>query len=802
ADGLGFTFVSDRAEQVLGYPRSQWLEEGFWPGVVHPDDRDEVTACRARSTAAARDFDLTYRAVAADGRVLWLHDVVHVVRDADGVARRLQGVMIDVTQRKRAERFAAVLAESSRLLAGPEDARFRLAALAQLVRDVFGDFVVVSVRDPDGRFRRVAAAHPDPETERLLADLPPIRVPPDRAEQFRRGDPVVIPLDGEMAARIADDEHDVHALISLLASQTLVVPLVSAGRLLGAITFFTGGESRAYDDADLTLAEELGRRAAAMVAAEAARRRERHIQQVTADLASSDGVVEAAGRLTERMVEILGAGAAAFYLAEPDRTLRLNHHVGYSAKLMKAFATIPGGARVPVADAFRTGEAVWVGSREEWEQHYPSIIPLARGNGMVASAAVPLFAGGRALGAIALSFPDARDFAPDEREFVLALAAQVAPAFERAALADERRHVAETLQRSLLPKGLPTIEGLGFAARYLPGVAGVAAGGDWYDVLPLDGDRVAVAVGDVVGQGAAAAAVMGQLRSALAAYLLEGHAPHAALDRLHRFAGTLDGATGSTAICVVVNPHTGELEWARAGHPPPLLLTADGARYLPEIPGAVLGMRDRPPSAAGRAALGPGSTVLLYTDGLVERRGQVIDEGLGRLARVAAALRAEPAEVLATRLLDRCLAPNGPADDVALIVTRVVPVPLRLRLPAEAARLRELRRAVGGWAEAADLPDELTYDLQLAIGEAAANVVEHAYRDRAHGPLEVELWYDAGPAVHARVRDVGVWRPRRADPGYRGRGLDLIQAVAQEAVVEPGPDGTEVRFRISVPGDA
>lgn len=206
--------------------------------------------------------------------------------------------------------------------------------------------------------------------------------------------------------------------------------------------------------------------------------------------------------------------------------------------------------------------------------------------------------GGRLLGALAATFTTPRRFGAEERAFLLAVADQ-AVALERAALADVRREMADTLQRSLLPVRLPELEGLEVTARYLPAVAGTQAGGDWYDVHRLDDGRVAVAVGDVVAHGAAAAAVMGQLRSALAALLTAGHPPARALELRDRIADDVPGARVCTVACLALDPDTGRLAYSRAGHPPPLLLDGAGARYLEDGLGAALGS-GRSPAAASR----------------------------------------------------------------------------------------------------------------------------------------------------------------------------------------------------------
>jgi anti-anti-sigma factor len=348
---------------------------------------------------------------------------------------------------------------------------------------------------------------------------------------------------------------------------------------------------------------------------------------------------------------------------------------------------------------------------------------------------------------------------------------------------------------------------MALATRYLPGAHGTQAGGDWYEVLPLtdkdaeNAHRVAVVVGDVVGQGAPAAAVMGQLRSVLAAALLDGLGPADALTHLDRFARRLEGARASTVACTVLDTRTGEFCWARAGHPPPLVLDAAGPRYLHGGAGSVLGAPGLPEFLEDRAVLAPGSALVLYTDGLVERRGEPIDEGLARLARAAAAAAATVPEQMVTEILNRTLHPAGPPDDVALIVARLLPAPMHCRLPARPDQLRLLRRQIAAWADAATLPREVTEDLQLAVGEAAANAVEHAYA--AHGSggeFVIELSCDTGRQVAARVRDFGRWRPAPADKGFRGRGVDLIRLLGTDVVVDPGPDGTTVEFRLSVQG--
>ena len=207
--------------------------------------------------------------------------------------------------------------------------------------------------------------------------------------------------------------------------------------------------------------------------------------------------------------------------------------------------------------------------------------------GLAATVALPLAVAGRTVGVIALAYPTVQRFTATDRGMLLAVAEQCAQALDRARMFRSERGIAETLQRSLLPAELPQLRRLALAAHYVPGAEGAQAGGDWYDVVELGGGRVAIAVGDVVGQGPAAAAVMGQLRSALSAALLQGCGPAEALELLDRFAARLPGALASTAVCLLIDPSAGTIRWSRAGHLPPLLLTLDGGnRLLTEAGGA------------------------------------------------------------------------------------------------------------------------------------------------------------------------------------------------------------------------
>ena len=245
------------------------------------------------------------------------------------------------------------------------------------------------------------------------------------------------------------------------------------------------------------------------------------------------------------------------------------------------------------------------------------------------------------------------------------------------------------------------------------------------------------------------------------------------------------------------------LSYACAGHPPPLVTDGAGAvRLLTEGRGTPLGVVGRPAYVQAQDRLEPGATILLCSDGLFERRDEVVDAGLDRLAAALGELTGPPEQV-ADALLDRMLAGRSAPDDVALVLARMLPGPLRLWLPAEPEQLSTLRRSVGSWSESSGVDEDALTDLQLALGEAVTNAVEHAYLGRPAAFVRVELTRTARGEVDVQVTDSGNWRPAPDDAGYRGRGLALIRDLAGDVVVEPGPDGTTVRFRMPaepVPG--
>jgi anti-sigma regulatory factor (Ser/Thr protein kinase) len=354
------------------------------------------------------------------------------------------------------------------------------------------------------------------------------------------------------------------------------------------------------------------------------------------------------------------------------------------------------------------------------------------------------------------------------------------------------RSTAETLQRSLLRQQLPDLPGLRLAARYIPGSGEARIGGDWYDAIPLRDGRLALVIGDVVGRGIEAAARMAHLQSAVRAYTLDGLRPSLVLERMNGFVQELETRCTATMLLALVDPDAETVRLASAGHPPPLLIGANGASFAEGPPGNPLGASHFPTYEETVLAMPAGSALVLYTDGLVESPDQTLGSGLELLAELGPSLPDEPDEACRA-LLDRALAHGNAHDDVALLIARLdaPPASLDLVVRAEPASLVEVRRALGRWLRAAGVGDAEAYEIQVACGEACANAITHAYPPgEAHFAVRASR---DGDELAIEVADFGAWRPPRGGSG--GRGLALIEQLTDSLEIDRGIAGTTVRMR-------
>lgn len=817
-------YANDAAARLLGAPDSRTLVE---------TDPRELVADYELLDEAGRPFDpaaLPGRVALAGGTAgeatvrwrsrttgaeRWSSVRAYPVHDETGAVVFAVNVIRDVTEERHRTLWADFAAEAATLLAESLDHDETLRRAAELSVPRLADWCAIHVGDEQA-VRPVVVAHRDPERVRWALEMQE-RYPPEPAAPggvpnvIRTGRPELHAeiSDELLAAAAARDEQHLALLRSLGLASAMVVPLSARGSTFGAITFVSTDVARRYSEVDLRLAGELARLVA--LAADNARlhraerdaRREAEqtaalnarLQTVTARLASAvfrDEVVEAV--VSEGLGALAADAGAVFVLGEGRRALELLGQVGYPDELVPRHTRVPLDGRGPAAEAMATGELVVVETAEELVERWPDVAEAQRRTGDAATIAAPLLREGRPFGVLYVAFRAPRRVDERQRELVRTLASLLAQALERTRLYEEEHGLALAFQETLLPASLPRAERVELAARYRPGGTGLQVGGDWYDVIDLEGGRVGIVVGDVVGHGLRAALTMGQLRNAVRAYALEEQSPARVLEQLNQFALSIGEDAFGTVVYAVVDQFTGSMRVASAGHPPLVLVPPAREAHLLE------GRQSLPVGSLGAAVfaetettLEPGTTVVAYTDGLVERRTSPLDAGLERI-RHAASAPADSADALAELILDDLLGHEQPDDDVALVVFRLLPARTRLvrDLPLDPAALAPLRRDLAGWLRTLGATDSEVYDITLCCMEACTNAIEHAVTPSR--PLVNVTAEVRGDDVVLVVRDHGGWldRPRRLD---RGRGLLFMQTFMDAVEVRRSATGSDVVLR-------
>ncbi|WP_277439013.1 SpoIIE family protein phosphatase [Streptomyces sp. SPB162] len=386
--------------------------------------------------------------------------------------------------------------------------------------------------------------------------------------------------------------------------------------------------------------------------------------QLASTLTQAVTVREVCNAIAEQILPAFGGQELAIYVVAGNR-LNLAHQVGYPEAFLDSFEGTPMGARLPGVDTLSTGAPIFFASVDELADAYPDL-PLDE---MCAWAFLPLIASGRPVGSCILGFDEPHPFTTEERSVLTALGGLIAQALERARLYDTEFALARGLQNALLPHRLPDVPGVSIAARYLPGTQSMEIGGDWYDAI-VTAQGLCLVIGDVEGHSVAAAATMGQLRSAVRAFATSGCEPNEVLVRTNRLLADLDPGLLASCCLIQLDRTAGRARIARAGHLPPLLRYADGHTDVLECPGgALLGVDPLSEYPVSELLPPPGSVLALYTDGLVEESGTPIDEGIDRLRVSLAHADASSLEELADRLLGDARRSTHRADDVALLLT-------------------------------------------------------------------------------------------------------------------------------------
>jgi len=448
------------------------------------------------------------------------------------------------------------------------------------------------------------------------------------------------------------------------------------------------------------------------------------------------------------------------------------------------------GVRIPIGQGFAgriAAERVAVFIADV--DHADILNPILREKRIRSLLGVPLIVEGELLGVLHVGSLRPREFGEADLAVLQVAAARAAPGIERARLATAFEHehrVATVLQRSMLPRRTVAFAGVTAAARYLP--AAEEVGGDWYDIFELPRGRVGVAIGDVVGHGIRAAALMGQVRTALHAYALEDHGAARTLELVDRFMQTLSDATMATAAYAILDPDTGVMTLSSAGHLPPIVIGAGGARVVELPPSPPLGAVPYGSCTETEVTLGAGEMLFMYTDGLIERPGTPLSESIEELRATVSVGGA--AEELCRVAVDEFVPIDGVRDDVAIVALQNadIPLELHLRLAADPRVLADMRRGLRRWLRARGADAQETMEITLAVSEACTNAVEHAY-----SPAPADFSLDAradGGEVRIAVRDSGQWRSPRGT--NRGRGLKIIESAMDDVAVDASEEGTAI----------
>ncbi|MFJ4634839.1 SpoIIE family protein phosphatase [Streptomyces hygroscopicus] len=542
--------------------------------------------------------------------------------------------------------------------------------------------------------------------------------------------------------------------------------------------------------------QEAERAAARRTAAERVIR----MSELTSALAEALTVQDVVKAVADRMLPPFGATGLICRLIENGRPGTVGS-AGYPEEFLETVRRMPPSEMSAVTQVLSSRTPIFLSSPQEYAERHPDAVGYLHRSGMKAWAFLPLIASDQQIGYCVVAFGRPRHFSQEDRSLLIALSGLVAHALERARLYDAEHTRAQELQRGLLPRTLPAVSAVTAAARYLPAAEGMQVGGDWYDLIPLSGERVALVIGDVMGHGLAEAATMGRLRTAVHTLADLELPPDELLTHLNDLVGDLGDDLYATCLYTVYDPATSVCVFASAGHPPLAIVHPDGTTRFPAVDADPPLGAASPPFETHEVRVPEGSHLVLYTDGLVESSAVDIDDGMARLAQAltrAAAPPAGPSGGGCAVPETGCAAPATPHDPGRLcdaVISALVPE--QARTQDDAALLIAGVRSLGSdkvvsWALpdgpiaaaearhrvteqlAAWRLDELSMTTELLASELVGNVVRHA-----KGPMRLRLVY--GRTLICEVSDGSLTTPRMrraAETDEGGRGLQLVAALS------------------------
>jgi len=698
-----------------------------WLRLVHPDDVSWVTAEVDKAVATLGPFDAEYRVCPADGTTRWLHARGRVEPDADGNPYRMLCTLWDTTESHLArDRVRSAL-------------RYMSDGFLYLDKDWRITFANVRAERLLGSPRKL--------TGRVLWDLLVIRRVPGLESRCR-----------EAAAR--------------RTAASFEAGWPDTGRWY-RFRFVPAPDGLAWYFTDIT--ESRKRRAEQAAAERAAAERAARIQELTAALAEAVTSMDVVHAVAERVLPPFGASGLTMQVVEGDR-LRVIGAVGYPQLYVDMIAG-PMSKFPQAAEALRTHTPWFISSPRQYAKRFPQAAGWPKKSGKRAWAFMPLVVSGRVVGLCVVSFDRPRRLTGAERALLIALSGLIAQALERARLFDAEHAQAQALQRALLPQALPSLPAVTAAARYLPAGEGMDVGGDWYDVIPLSADRVALVIGDVMGHGLPEAVIMGRLRTAVQTLSDLELPPDEVLGHLNDLFSGLSDDSFATCLYAIYDPVTSICTFARAGHPPPALVWPDGgvcfAHGETDPP---LGVAE-PPFEVVELPVPGDSLLVLYTDGLIESAKVDTDTGMSRLAELLQAHHGDSPDQICQKLTWALLAADQQStDDAALLVVRLHAAPpdavAAWSLPEDPQAAGAARRHVRDQLTAWHL-EELAVNTEILASELVANVIRHA-----RGPIRLRLLRSRTLVCEVFDGCLTTPRIRRAswsDEG--GRGLQLVAAL-------------------------
>jgi serine/threonine-protein kinase RsbW len=667
--------------------------------------------------------------------------------DPRGRRMALGCVVVDTTQRERALARIALFQDAVNAVSAASDAVSAAQALVtRALEAVDAQGAGIAFATDDAHLEFVAVAGPIGEViQREFARIPVAAEAP-ACVAFRDGRTIWLPTRAEWETTYPFGSH----LVEHGARATFVAPLEATvtGRRLGILGVAFDHEPD-LDDEDLAIVTAFTHQAA------------QALERIL--LHDSERI------LRERFQLLAALGS------------RLDQEIELDARI-EAFLDV-------VVPEFAT--FAHVDLEPDDDAGADPVVRVAREGGLAGSSplslvTLPLVAHGGSFGSVTFGRPE---FTTGDHALAIELCRRLANALENARLYARERKIAETLQLSLLPRFVPQVPGAHVWARYLPGTD-LVVGGDFWDVIELPYQRVLLVVGDVAGRGEPAAIVMGRLRTVIRSAADVDVTPASLMATLNRFLVEHEDEM-ATCLCAVLDQTTGELRVANAGHPPLLRVGLDGATgYIAGATGLPLGVR--PFATYGEACftVEPGETLVLFTDGLVERRDVPIDRRLDLLAR-----RTREAVAAGDGWCDRIVEAMIGArrdDDVALLgvrVDRLRTPELEIEVPAELTHLRTVRERVRAWLAARDAASADVEAILLAVGEATGNVAVHAY-GAAGGRLRLRASL-GDDRIEIVVTDNGRWRPPLDD---QGRGLEIIEQMSDAMDIATDERGTTLTF--------